>query len=106
VTLAAISVGALLLAATPTSTEAQRFRFARLGLEDGLSQSSVYALAQDAEGFMWVGTQNGLNRYDGRTFRHQWRTGGQPSPASYGFVRTLAVDSSELDHVVPLDSTP
>ncbi|MCI4670674.1 MAG: response regulator [Bacteroidia bacterium] len=31
----------------------------------GLSQNSVYAIAQDGDGFMWFGTRNGLNRYDG-----------------------------------------
>lgn len=37
--------------------------------EDGLSQLSCYALAQDSNGFIWVGTQDGLNRYDGRQFK-------------------------------------
>ncbi len=40
-------------------------RFENLSLEDGLSQSTVYSIAQDHKGFMWFGTQSGLNRYDG-----------------------------------------
>ncbi|GAB3251863.1 two-component regulator propeller domain-containing protein [Larkinella harenae] len=40
--------------------------FDHLGVEEGLSQSSVYAIAQDAKGFMWFGTRDGLNRYDSR----------------------------------------
>ncbi len=43
-------------------------RFDRFLVEDGLSQSAVLALHQDSEGFIWVGTQSGLNRFDGYRF--------------------------------------
>ena len=45
-----------------------RFYFSNLGLEDGLSQISVVKILQDSKGFMWFGTRNGLNRYDGSEF--------------------------------------
>ena len=45
-------------------------RFERLGLDDGLSQQAVLAIAQDSTGFMWFGTEDGLDRYDGYSFRH------------------------------------
>ena len=44
-------------------------RFESLGLEDGLSQSTVLAVLQDRFGFLWVGTEDGLNRYNGYTFK-------------------------------------
>ena len=43
-------------------------RFENLTLEDGLSQSTVYSIAQDSKGFMWFGTEIGLNRYDNSSF--------------------------------------
>ena len=42
-----------------------RAEFEHLSVEDGLSQSTVNAILQDSRGFMWFGTNDGLNRYDG-----------------------------------------
>ncbi|MFN7116788.1 MAG: two-component regulator propeller domain-containing protein [Saprospiraceae bacterium] len=41
-----------------------------ISLEDGLSQGQVQCLLQDSRGFVWFGTQHGLNRYDGYEIRH------------------------------------
>lgn len=43
--------------------------FHHYSTEDGLPQSSINAIVQDQRGFMWFGTQDGLARYDGYTFR-------------------------------------
>lgn len=43
-------------------------RFETLSLEDGLSQNAVLDLMQDRQGYLWVATQDGLNRYDGYAF--------------------------------------
>ncbi|KRT14553.1 hypothetical protein ASU31_18575 [Pedobacter ginsenosidimutans] len=43
----------------------QPILFDHLGVEKGLSQTSVLAICQDKKGYMWFGTRNGLNRYDG-----------------------------------------
>ncbi len=47
----------------------QRIKFERISLEQGLSQSSVLCMLQDSQGFMWFGTADGLNRYDGYRFK-------------------------------------
>lgn len=44
-------------------------RFETIGVNDGLSQSSVYSIYQDRLGFMWFGTADGLNRYDGNDIK-------------------------------------
>ena len=76
------------------SVLAQTLNFDRLTLADGLSESTVLAIAQDADGFMWFGTREGLNRYDARTirvFRHQ---AGNASSLSDNFVYSLLSDRS------------
>lgn len=51
-------------------TRAQKpVAFKYLNVENGLSQSSVLAIAQDSKGFIWFGTRFGLNKYDSRNFR-------------------------------------
>jgi ligand-binding sensor domain-containing protein/signal transduction histidine kinase len=43
-------------------------QFTNVGISDGLSNSTVYSIIQDKRGFMWFGTQNGLNKFDGYNF--------------------------------------
>jgi ligand-binding sensor domain-containing protein/signal transduction histidine kinase len=59
-----------LLAVNPDLVYAQRthIQFTHIGSEQGLSHESTTAILQDHLGFLWFGTQNGLNRYDGYTF--------------------------------------
>ena len=52
----------------PVFTPPTPTRFEHLSLEDGLSQNAVLDLLQDRQGFLWVATQDGLNRYDGYSF--------------------------------------
>ncbi|UCH96254.1 MAG: hypothetical protein JSV88_05195, partial [Candidatus Aminicenantes bacterium] len=54
----------------PENVFAQKdnIRFERLSLEHGLSSVSVYCILQDSQGFMWFGTEDGLNKYDGYNF--------------------------------------
>ncbi len=47
----------------------REYFFRHIKLEDGLSQSTVQCMIQDTKGYLWFGTSNGLNRYDGYTFK-------------------------------------
>lgn len=52
-----------------TSVHAQPFRIQRLGIESGLSNNFVMGITQDRQGFIWISTESGLNRFDGQKFR-------------------------------------
>ncbi|MBK7131024.1 MAG: hypothetical protein IPM74_18755 [Crocinitomicaceae bacterium] len=51
-----------------TNAQQKSIRFERFSIEDGLSQSNVTGIIQDKLGFIWVSTQDGLNRFDGYSF--------------------------------------
>ncbi|GAB4339459.1 MAG: hypothetical protein OHK0038_18600 [Flammeovirgaceae bacterium] len=49
--------------------KAQNIRFDIISAEQGLSTSTIRAIAQDKKGYIWIGTESGLNRFDGHTFK-------------------------------------
>ena len=59
----------LMLASSLGAQENNAVRFQRYGVDDGLSQTTIRDLYQDQQGFIWLGTQDGLNRFDGYEFR-------------------------------------
>ena len=62
----------------------QGFTFTRFKTDDGagLSSNVVYSLYQNEKGFLWVGTANGLQRFDGSKFVHFGTDGTEPMPFS------------------------
>lgn len=58
----------LLIFSLPPLAAAQTERIDHITVEDGLSESTILAILQDSKGFLWFGTQNGLNKYDGSRF--------------------------------------
>jgi len=53
----------------PAPSQQSRFTFQHISIEQGLSHASINTIMQDSRGFLWIGTDYGLNRYDGRTFK-------------------------------------
>jgi ligand-binding sensor domain-containing protein len=68
--------------------------FEEISIEQGLSQSIVFCIIQDQKGFMWFGTEDGLNKYDGYTFTVYRHDPNQPNSLSYNEIRTIYEDSS------------
>ncbi len=67
--------------------------FQQLTQKDGLSQNTVNAFLQDREGFMWIATQDGLNRYDGYRFKVFRQIPGDSTSLCDNFVLQLVEDS-------------
>ncbi|XQW85954.1 EAL domain-containing protein [Thalassotalea piscium] len=69
-------------------------RFQSLNTYDGLSQSYVYDIIQDTNGFIWIATDDGLNRYDGKEFIHYRSDTFDPHSIAHNFIRNLYIDNT------------
>jgi signal transduction histidine kinase/streptogramin lyase len=76
----------------PVSLETP-LRFERFSLEDGLSQNSVLTMLQDKSGFLWIGTQDGLNRYDGYSFTVFKHDAADSTTLSHNSILSLFEDT-------------
>ena len=65
----------------------------RISIEQGLSQSAVNMIYQDQKGFLWFGTQEGLNRYDGYHFNVYKSEPGNPNSLSNNWVSAMYEDA-------------
>ena len=72
--------------------DGKSIRFTRLSTDEGLSQTKVSQIAQDDQGFMWFGTQYGLNRYDGYNFKLFVHDPRNPNSLSGVYIRALFKD--------------
>ncbi len=69
-------------------------KFSHYSTTNGLSQSNVTCILQDKLGFLWFGTQNGLNRYDGYTFTIYRNDPKDPSSLSNNYVKAIQQDEN------------
>lgn len=77
--------------APPLASEPVNFR--HLTINDGLSQNAVFSILQDSRGFMWFGTKDGLNRYDGHNFMIYQHNPFDSTSVSDNFIHRLFEDS-------------
>ena len=68
-------------------------QFQTYSLEQGLSQSSVAALAQDRRGFVWLATEEGVNRFDAYSFRIYRNESGDSTALSDSYTKVLLTDN-------------
>lgn len=76
--------------------EPERVLFSVLGTRDGMSNSSVSSIVQDRMGFIWFGTQGGLDRYDGYSFKVFENRPFDASSLGNNQVQTLFLDGDAL----------
>ena len=84
----------------PINTHAEKylsspFFFAHLGVEDGLSQSSVMKIFQASDQTLWFATLNGLNQYDGYTFKTYQNTINEEASLSDNQLLDVAEDNQQ-----------
>ncbi|MET1255247.1 ligand-binding sensor domain-containing protein [Aliikangiella maris] len=65
------------------------------GTKQGLSQLAVNAIVKDAQGFIWVGTQNGLNQFDGNHFKIFRNDAHDNASVSHNYISKLLIDSKD-----------
>ncbi|WP_019029155.1 two-component regulator propeller domain-containing protein [Colwellia piezophila] len=67
-------------------------RFDHLSIEDGLPHYSVRSILQDSRGFLWIGTEDGLARYDGYSFKSFKNTSQGPISLSAKYITAITED--------------
>lgn len=75
--------------------QVQEKRFHSITIQDGLSQSTVQTILQDFEGYMWFGTQDGLNKYDGYQMTTYRFNPDDPHSISFSDVRVIYEDKQQ-----------
>jgi len=76
------------------SLAGQDLKFERISVEQGLSHSTVNCILQDSKGFMWFGTDDGLNKYDGYSFTVYKHDLDDPHSLSHNRVQSVFEDQS------------
>jgi ligand-binding sensor domain-containing protein/signal transduction histidine kinase/CheY-like chemotaxis protein/AraC-like DNA-binding protein len=75
-----------------TFAQTPHYTFDHLTLDEGLSQSTIFAIAKDSKGFMWFGTRDGLNRYDARNFKVYRNNPDDPTSLSGNTIQCFFID--------------
>src|SRR5207247_899399 len=87
-------LAALSLAASAMAAPVRPIRFDRLSLEQGLSQSTVMDILQDQRGYIWLATEDGLNRFDGLSFKVYKHDPAEQSSLPSSFVWDVEQDTA------------
>ena len=91
-----LSIICLLLSInTSTFSQYGDIRFEHLTTNDGLSNGIILCIYQDSMGFIWVGTENGLHRYDGYNFKIFQSSVKNSSSLSHNIVQAILEDDSK-----------
>src|SRR6202035_1016825 len=88
-------IALLLLFFFPACIYAQQknLKFEHLDINEGLSQNNVLCMLQDSRGFMWFGTRNGLNKYDGYEFKVYKNDAKNKNSLSNNFISGIIEDT-------------
>jgi len=77
-------------------TQKNNVKFDHVSIKEGLSQTTINCILQDSKGFMWFGTQDGLNKYDGYSFTVYRNDPEVPNGVNHNFVSTIIEDQTGI----------
>lgn len=83
-----------ILIASSIHAQQSPVRFQSLTINDGLSLSSVYCIHRDSKGFMWFGTEDGLNKFDGYRFQIYRTDIKNPNSICYKWIEHITEDNN------------
>lgn len=86
----------LLLRALQINAQSRVIHLRQITSENGLSDNEVTAIVQDRQGFMWIGTKSGLNRYDSRDFYHFLHKENDATSICGDHITCLEIDKDSL----------
>ncbi len=87
-----LSLPGVALAVAPVP-EVRPMYFEHLTMRDGLSQSTVMSILQDSQGYLWLATESGLDRYDGYSIREYRRARGNDHALASDYIWSIAEDA-------------
>jgi len=82
----------MLTAASRLTAQSFDYGFKHLTTDQGLSHDNIHCIIKDKQGFMWFGTMNGLNRFDGLQFRNFTKRANDSTSLVNNYVTTLVCD--------------
>jgi ligand-binding sensor domain-containing protein/signal transduction histidine kinase/DNA-binding response OmpR family regulator len=91
-----LAILTFIFAGVNISAQDRFIRFRHLTDSDNLSSNSVLSVCQDHKGFMWFGTRDGLNRYDGYEFKFYYNNQDDSSSISDNQINVIVEDSRDI----------
>ena len=73
-----------------------QIEFERFTIDDGLSQNTVYEVFQDSRGYLWMGTQGGLDRFNGYEFKQYEHESSDTTSIVDGWIRCIQEDEDGI----------
>lgn len=89
----------LILIFSSTLLKGQSYYFRHYQVENGLSNNTVFCGVQDSSGFMWMGTKDGLNRFDGYNYKVFRNAGDDSLSIGDNFIRSLFIDNNDILYI-------
>ncbi len=77
-----------------------RYKFEQISVENGLSSNDILCILQDSKGFLWIGTENGLNRYDGYNIKEYKNNAEDSNSISSNHILCLYEDPADNGKVL------